>query len=174
LEAKRGLNRRLLLQTLADVPVATYIQWQLRKAAAVCGEYAQAQDPFARAASLHTLRRSQRLVLMATPVQLRGPYQQAHEFVVRKAQMTGGGDSPDFCFALGDLMLYWAADKPVLAKRLPPTIEPVWRRCLLVGECLDLATESRASAQLSIWLGDFFLTDLALTDRSIPSTPTTR
>jgi hypothetical protein len=46
--------------------------------------------------------------------------------------------SPDFFFALGDLMLDWAASEPARAGELLPMIEEAWQRCLEIGERPDL------------------------------------
>jgi len=54
------------------------------------------------------------------------------------AQMALWSDSPDFFFALGDLMLDWAAREPRRAGELLPMIEGAWTRCLEIGERPEL------------------------------------
>ena len=46
--------------------------------------------------------------------------------------------SPDFFFALGDLLLDWATEEPARAGELLPMIESAWLRCLEIGERPDL------------------------------------
>ncbi|MFD2450992.1 hypothetical protein [Ideonella paludis] len=46
--------------------------------------------------------------------------------------------SPDFFFALGDLLLDWATQDLGRAEELLPMIEDAWQRCLMLGERPDL------------------------------------
>ena len=48
--------------------------------------------------------------------------------------MSTAASSADFFFALGDLLLDWAADEPQRAGELLPLIESAWQRCLALGE----------------------------------------
>jgi hypothetical protein len=57
--------------------------------------------------------------------------------------------SPDFFFALGDLLLDWAAEQPTLAPELMPMIEDAWQRCLALGEHPEL--EGAVQAAAAIW-----------------------
>jgi len=43
-------------------------------------------------------------------------------------------ESPDFFFALGDVLLDWAATRPEHGARLLPMIESSWLRALEIGE----------------------------------------
>ena len=52
--------------------------------------------------------------------------------------MAGWSHSPDFFFALGDLLLDWATEEPTRAGDLLPMIESAWLRCLQIGESPDL------------------------------------
>ena len=55
-----------------------------------------------------------------------------------EAGMAAWADSPDFFFALGDVLLDWASRQPAWADRLLPTLETAWLRCLALGERPDL------------------------------------
>ena len=48
------------------------------------------------------------------------------------------GDSPDYCFALGDLLLGWAAHEPARGAELLPLIESAWQRAVSIGERPEL------------------------------------
>ena len=48
------------------------------------------------------------------------------------------GDSPDFFFTLGDLLLDWAAHEPARGAELLPMIESSWLRALSIGERPEL------------------------------------
>jgi len=52
--------------------------------------------------------------------------------------MAAWSHSPDFFFALGDLLLDWATEEPARAGELLPMIESAWLRCLEIGERPDL------------------------------------
>jgi tetratricopeptide (TPR) repeat protein len=51
-----------------------------------------------------------------------------------ESQLAQWQGSPDFFFALGNLLLDWAATEPALARELLPMIEAAWQRCLAIGE----------------------------------------
>ena len=57
-----------------------------------------------------------------------------HAQHLAQAELADWGHSPDFFFALGDLLLDWAAEQPALAPELIPMIEEAWQRCLALGE----------------------------------------
>ncbi len=139
LQAKRGRNRRLLQQALAEAPDDAYTWYQLGKDAAVYEEHTLAEQAFARAAALQPPRRGWWLDLVARRLfTLKRLKRHAEGMALAEAEMAVCGDSPDFCFALGDLLLDWAADEPALAGELLPMIEQAWRRCLHLGERPDL------------------------------------
>lgn len=140
LEAKAGRNAALLTQALAQSPDSAYLWYQLGKDHDVYGRHAQALDCLDRAAAL-----------MPSP-----PPGWAHDLTVRslhalkrckrhadavpraEAAMAAWPESPDVFFALGDLLLDWAADEPARAGELLPMIEAAWTRCLEIGERPDL------------------------------------
>jgi tetratricopeptide (TPR) repeat protein len=140
LEGKAGRNAALLSRALNRTPDSAYLWYQLGKDHDVYGRHAQALDCLDRAAAL-----------MTSP-----PPRWAHDLTVRslhalkrckrhadavsraEAAMAAWPGSPDVFFALGDLLLDWAADEPARAHELLPMIEAAWTRCLEIGEQPDL------------------------------------
>jgi tetratricopeptide (TPR) repeat protein len=61
---------------------------------------------------------------------------QRHEEAIRLAESEMGNwqHSPDFFFALGDLLLDWATLNPAEADALLPIVESSWLKCLELGE----------------------------------------
>ena len=64
--------------------------------------------------------------------------QHAQAVLLAEANMAAWSHSPDFFFALGDLLLDWATEDPTRAGELLPMIESAWLRCLEIGERPDL------------------------------------
>jgi hypothetical protein len=64
--------------------------------------------------------------------------QHAQGVQVAERAMAAWPHSPDFFFALGDLLLDWATEEPARAGELLPMIESAWLRCLEIGERPDL------------------------------------
>ncbi|HSI57165.1 MAG TPA: glycosyltransferase [Ideonella sp.] len=140
LAAKSGRNAALLQAALASDPGDAYLWYQLGKDHDVYERYADALDAFDQAQallggaspgwkhdlavrSLHALKRCGR-----------------HAEAIDRAEagLAAWGESPDFFFALGDLLLDWAADEPARADELLPMIESAWQRCLEIGERPEL------------------------------------
>lgn len=140
LQAKRGRNQRLLLQELQAHPEQAYLWYQLGKDYAVYDDHAQAAHCFDKAAALPHPEQGWWFDLVVRRLfalkQLK-----AHELAVQFAQTQLGicAESPDFFFALGDLLLDYAADTPEQAPDLLPMIEDAWRRCLELGERPELS-----------------------------------
>ena len=143
LDEKRGRNRRLLQAALAVSPADAYLHYQLGKDCAVYDEHAEAEAAWARAAELAgegEQRQPWWLDLVARRLyglKCLKRHAQALDFADR--QMARAAESPDFFFALGDLLLDLAADDPVQAEALLPMIEQAWTRCLEIGERPDQA-----------------------------------
>jgi len=138
LAAKRGRNTRLLKQALAEAPHDAYLWYQLGKEAAVYEEHADAEAAFAQAAALP---HAEGWWLDLAPRRLYtlkclGQHDAGMDFATD--QLGPCGASPDFFFALGDLVLDAAAEHPERAAELLPVAEDCWRRCLALGERLDL------------------------------------
>jgi hypothetical protein len=138
LQAKRGRNRQLLAQSLATSPDDAYLWFQTGKDASVYDEHAQAEAAFARAAALLPSARPRPgwwTDLVARRLfALKRLGRHAQGLDVAAAEMQRCEGSPDFYFALGDLLLDWAAEDPARAGELLPMIEQAWSRCLAIGE----------------------------------------
>jgi len=140
LRAKRGRNRRLLATSLRQSPRDPYLHYQLGKDHDVYGRWTDAAASFARSREcegpngtlpapgwhhdravreIHALKKCGRAT-EAVPL--------------AEAAMTRWPESPDVFFALGDLLLDWAAREPARAAELLPMIESAWLHCLELGE----------------------------------------
>lgn len=146
MQAKRGRNRRLLEAMLHErsgrADVQAYVLYQL-------GKEAESEDDYSRAVACYERAWS------SMPVGLRRPAWM-HDLVVRllfslkrsgrhadavkiaDQELSCWTQSPDFHFALGDLLLDWAAEEPVRAAELLPMAESAWLRCLELGEAAHL------------------------------------
>jgi len=135
LAAKRGRNRHLLTLALDASPLDAYLWYQLGKDCAVYDEHAEAEPAFARAVELAARQEPWWFDLVARrlfglkQLKAHGP---AMDFA--EGQLSRCAESPDFFFALGDLLLDLAADDPTRAGDLLPLIEQAWRQCLALGE----------------------------------------
>ncbi|WP_273595378.1 glycosyltransferase [Roseateles koreensis] len=140
LAQKKGRNKALLAQALAQNPKDAYLHYQMGKDLSVYDDYANAEFHFGQAAELARTDSAWWLDLVAR--RLFGLKQlKQHALAVQWAQtqLDICAESPDFFFALGDLLLDWAADEPAEADSLLPVIEDAWRRCLEIGERPDLS-----------------------------------
>ncbi|MEX8495701.1 glycosyltransferase [Sphaerotilus sp.] len=144
LDRKAGRNAALLQRALGDHPDDPYLWYQLGKDHDVYGRHAEALRCFDQAE-----QRLGRQIPADAPLWL-------HDLSVRRLhalkccgrhadgvqraaeEMARWDRSPDFFFALGDLMLDWAASEPARAGELLPMIEGAWQRCLEIGERPDL------------------------------------
>ena len=128
-------NRRLLEQALRDAAADPYLRYQLGKDHEVHGRFAQAQVHYvtalAQADAAAPWRHDLVLRLLFTLKKL-GCFEQA--LALASQQMPHWGESPDFYFTLGDLLLDWAVAQPAQAAALLPMIESSWRRALEIGE----------------------------------------
>lgn len=141
LKHKQGRNEALLLAAVQDDPANPYLWYQLGKDFSVYDRFVEAEAAFATAV--------ERLTAMSTPPAwwndlvarrlfgLKSLKRHADGMVFAETQLRRCADSPDFFFALGDLLLDWAADEPEQAPVLVPMIEDAWRRCLEIGERPD-------------------------------------
>jgi hypothetical protein len=136
LAEKRGRNRRLLQAALSESPVDAYLWYQLGKDCAVYDEHEEAEAAFARAcASAVAPRASWWPDLVARrlfALKCLGRHADALDFA--QPQMDALADSPDFFFALGDVLLDLAASQSDQAGAALPMAEAAWRRCLELGE----------------------------------------
>lgn len=138
LARKAGRNARLLTQALAVQPADAYLWYQCGKDHDVYGRWAEAVAAFDEAERRPGTEpwRHDLAVRRLHALKCLGRHSQAVQLA--EAELTRWTDSPDFFFALGDLLLDWAAQAPERAKELVPMIEAAWQRCLAIGERPDL------------------------------------
>jgi hypothetical protein len=147
LKSKAGRNSRLLAAALAQAPHDAWLNYQVGKDHDVYERWADAARQFAASRAceaaaaldgtgaappwhhdrlvreLHALKKCRR---------------HAEAVLLAQESMTQYAESPDFFFALGDLLLDWAAEEPARASELLPMVESSWLRCLEIGERPDL------------------------------------
>jgi hypothetical protein len=135
LACKRGRNRSLLLADLQAAPADPYLLYQLGKDHGVYGEHAAAAQALAQAEAGMAAASPWRLDLVVRLLYtLKTLGRHADGIAVAERHLAGCGDAPDYHFALGDLLLDWAAEQPALAGRLLPLAADAWQRCLDLGE----------------------------------------
>lgn len=155
LKDKQGRNRKLLEAALADHPQDAYLWYQLGKDASVYEDFAASEDAFATCAAClngstsGSTSASTNVSPSGNPswwpdlvarrlFGLKRLARHADGVVFADSQLAACEHSPDVFFALGDLLLDWAAEDPTQAEVLLPMIEEAWRRCLVLGERPDL------------------------------------
>src|SRR6218665_702314 len=138
-QRRKGDRNRVLLQAaLAAAPDDAYLNYQM-------GKDWEIHEAFEQAAGYHGHGLAQ------LPVDQIGPAWR-HDLVARllfclkktgrhaeavqyaEVELPLHQASPDFFFALGDMLLDWAAQVPERADELLPMIESSWLRCLEIGE----------------------------------------
>jgi hypothetical protein len=141
---KAGRNATLLQRSLDEQPGDAYLWYQLGKDHDVYGRHADALRCFDRAEALLGAAAASTSPAWLHDLSVRSLHALKccgrHAEGVQRASdsMARWDRSPDFFFALGDLMLDWAASEPVRANELLPMIEGAWQRCLEIGERPDL------------------------------------
>lgn len=141
LALKKGRNQALLQLALAEAPDDPYLLYQLGKDFEVYEDYPNAALRFRQALRLsdgaHAFRHD--LVVRAI-FTLKKALLHEEAIQLAEAEMANWQHSPDFFFALGDLMLDWAVRNPAAAyDELLPVAESSWLRCLEIGEQPGLA-----------------------------------
>ncbi|MEY4748198.1 MAG: hypothetical protein RIQ60_412 [Pseudomonadota bacterium] len=141
LQAKQGRNRVLLEADLAAAPDDAYLWYQLGKDCAVYADHIGAEAAFARAVALPGAEArgwwTDLVVRRLFALKMSGRHADGLDFADQQLARCGG--FPDYYFALGDLLLDLAANRPDLAGELLPMMETAWRRCLQLGERPDLS-----------------------------------
>jgi len=144
LAAKRGRNRRLLLQALVEQPDDAYLQYQLGKDAHVYGEQTLAAQHLCHAlrdAPVDAPWRPDLMARLLHALKASSRHPEGLEYALAEIGREGGSpcaDSPDVFFALGDLLLDWAAQQPAEAIGRLDQAEAAWQRCLDLGERPDI------------------------------------
>lgn len=158
---KSGRNERLLRIQLAATPANAFLRYQLGKDLQVHERYAEACDEYRRARELIAWPPVDRPRALA----LRARCGWLHDLVARELyclkragnfevamqyaneQAPWWQHSPDFHFALGDLLLDVALAQPERSAQLLPLMEASWMRCLELGESphLEGSVQGRGS-----------------------------
>jgi glycosyltransferase involved in cell wall biosynthesis len=150
LQAKAGRNAELLARALALAPDDAYLHYQLGKDHDVYERYAEAAVHFARSRDCEAAHGAGGVTLAgAVPGwhhdrlvreihALKRCRRHAEAVQLADRSMAAWATSPDFFFALGDLLLDWATEEPTRAGELLPMIEQAWLRCLEIGERPEL------------------------------------
>jgi hypothetical protein len=149
LKAKAGRNAGLLARALAQAPDDAYLHYQIGKDHDVYERYADACAHFARSRACEEASGATVTLAGTTPGwhhdrlvreihALKKCRQHAQGVLLAENAMAAWSHSPDFFFALGDLLLDWATESPERAGELLPMIEAAWLRCLEIGERPDL------------------------------------
>jgi len=132
---KAGRNARLLELALREAPGDPYLRYQLGKDLELAARFPAAAPHYlhalqgcdARAAWRHDL-------VLRTLFTLKKLGRHDEAMALAEAEMPHWSGSPDFFFALGDVLLDWAATRPEHGARLLPMIESSWLRALEIGE----------------------------------------
>jgi hypothetical protein len=142
--AKRGRNRRLLETALAADPGDAYLWYQLGKDAQVYEDHTDAEAAFARAAAIappHAPWWDDLVARRLFGLGRIGRHAEALDvWRALRARGLHAPQSPDVSFALGDLLLDWAARQPARAAELLAGAEAAWQHCLALGERPERAT----------------------------------
>ena len=149
LKAKAGRNADLLARALAQAPDDAYLHYQIGKDHDVYERWLDACAHFARSRACEDASGATVTLLGTTPGwhhdrlvrelhALKKCRQHAQAVLLAEQNMATWSQSPDFFFALGDVLLDWATEEPTRAGELLPMIESAWLRCLEIGERPDL------------------------------------
>ena len=132
---KRGRNEELLGLALAAQPLDSYLRYQLGKDLEVSSQFEAAAPHYAQALELTDPQASWRHDLVVRALfTLKKLVRFEAAVALAEAEMARWGESPDFFFTLGDLLLDWAASQPERAGELLPMIESSWLRAIEIGE----------------------------------------
>jgi glycosyltransferase involved in cell wall biosynthesis len=136
LQLKEGRNRALLLKMLEETPSDAYLLYQTGKDFDVYQQFDDAVDYYEKALEYTRATDSFRhdLVLrMIYALKRSGRFEQAIRLT--EVEMPNWQHSPDFFFALGDLLLDWATLNPEQAVQdILPIVESSWVKCLEIGD----------------------------------------
>lgn len=138
LQVKQGRNEELLRAAIDEEPSNPYLWYQLGKDLSVYARFADAETAFAtatdRLADMPLMPAWWPDLVARRLFGLKSLKRHADGMVFAETQLQLCAESPDFFFALGDLLLDWAADQPEQAEVLVPMIDDAWTRCLEIGE----------------------------------------
>ncbi len=135
MQAKGDRNARLLARALAEAPADNYLRYQLGKDHEVHHRWAEAAPHYRQALAEADARAAWRHdLVLRTLYTLKKIGRHAEALQIAEREMPHWTHSPDFSFALGDLLLDWAASEPGHAATLLPVVEQSWLRALEIGE----------------------------------------
>jgi tetratricopeptide (TPR) repeat protein len=136
LDQKRGRNEVLLLKALAETPADPYLLYELGKNYEVYENYDKAVARYQQALIASRPDDAFRHDLVVRTIFSMKTAQQ-HETAIHlaEAEMPNWQNSPDFFFALGDLLLDWAnLNPPDAVEQLLGMVEASWLRCIEIGD----------------------------------------
>ena len=146
--AKDGRNADLLARSLLETPGDGYMLYQLGKDHSVYHRFDLAARYFEQAdQALPPGLTIAHDLLLRWLFALKKCGQHACAVELAESRMPLWQDSPDYWFAVGDLLLDWACEEPHQAEALMSVVESSWLRCLEIGERPDLegAVQGRGS-----------------------------
>lgn len=148
LARKHGRNEALLLRALEEHPEEPYLLYQLGKNHETGGDFAGAVPSYRQALALsdHDAAFRHDLVVRAIYTMKKAQLHQ-EGIALADAEMPNWQQSPDYYFALGDLLLDWTTLNPEAADELLPMVEASFQRCLEIGDQpqLDGSVHGRGS-----------------------------
>lgn len=148
LARKHGRNESLLLRALEEQPHDPYLLYQLGKNRETGGDFAGAVPHYRQALALSTGAAAFRHDLVVRAIYTMKKAQLHQEAIaLADAEMPNWPASPDYYFALGDLLLDWTTLNPDAADELLPMVEASFQRCLEIGDQpqLDGSVHGRGS-----------------------------
>lgn len=141
---KAGRNEKLLTLALAATPEDAFLRYQLAKDFEVAGRFDAAAPHYLRAlegTGPDAAWRHDLVVRALFTLKKTGRHDAA--IALADAETPRWPGSPDFFFALGDLLLDCAASAPTRAPELLPKVEASWLRALEIGERPELSDTVR-------------------------------
>jgi glycosyltransferase involved in cell wall biosynthesis len=139
--ARKGARNLLLLtEALREHPDDAYLHYQLGKDHEVHGRFSQAEPCFAHAdrlADAHEPWRHDLLVRHLFTMKKLRRFEAA--LALARSKLASWAHSPDFFFALGDVLLDWAGAEPARAHELLPMVRDSWQQAVAIGENPALA-----------------------------------
>ncbi|MDX1698414.1 MAG: glycosyltransferase family 2 protein [Thiohalobacterales bacterium] len=133
---KKGRNRALLLRMLEDSPEDAYLLYQTGKDFEVYGQFNDAVGYYEKALARSTQADPFRHDLVLRMIySLKRADQLERGIRFAEQEMPNWPHSPDYFFALGDLLLEWATRNPEQAlQEILPMVESSWSKCLEIGD----------------------------------------